>query len=61
MSDMKQQKIEYVMSSDAREQMARFLGEIPGKYCVPLLNMLNEMERRSVAHADDAHETVRSD
>lgn len=45
---MKQQRIEFVMTAEARDQIVQFLGEIPGKYCIPLLNIMNTMEQRVV-------------
>lgn len=44
---MKQQKIEFVMTAEARDQIVQFLGEIPGKYCIPLLNIMNTLEQRT--------------
>ena len=43
---MMPQKIEYVMTVEARDQIVQFLGEIPGKYCIPLLNIMNTLEQR---------------
>lgn len=44
-----QPKVEFVMSIETRNQVAGFIGEIPTKYGVPLLNMLDTMEQRQVA------------
>ena len=49
---MEMQQIEFVMSTVMREQLLAILAEVPTKFGIPLLNIVNAMEQRSSPKKD---------